>query len=244
LNVVGVVAALAAEARTLGSTVRGGADSAALADGTLVAVSGMGDAAAGRAAERLIEAGATALMSWGMAGGLDPCIGAGAACLPREVLSVDGRRYSVAAFWRDSLAALIATRRPVVCGNLLSVARPVDTVAAKASAFRETGAGAVDMESCAVAQVAEAHGLPFVAVRVIVDTAADAVPRAVASASAAGQVRLGRLFLGLIRAPSDIPPLLRLARRYRVALRALASIGALGNLAPPLPATRPSLKRA
>ena len=67
------------------------------------------------------------------------------------------------------------------------------------------------MESSAVAKAARTHGLPFIAVRAIVDTAEDEVPPAVSAASESGQVRIGRLFLGLLRSPADLMPLLRLA---------------------------------
>jgi len=70
-------------------------------------------------------------------------------------------------------------------------------------------------------------------VRVIVDTAHDGIPPAVAGASRAGQVRLGRLILGLIRSPAQIASLLRLARRYRAALRSLRAVAAVGKLEPP-----------
>jgi len=53
------------------------------------------------------------------------------------------------------------------------------------------------MERCGVAEVAAAHGLPFVAVRVIVDTAADALPRAVRATSRTGRVSLRRLVGGI-----------------------------------------------
>ncbi|MFZ1904034.1 MAG: hypothetical protein WAU56_01440, partial [Steroidobacteraceae bacterium] len=65
------MAALAAEARLLGPARPHGAVRA-LADGTLVVVSGMGPSAAADGARRLIGAGATALVSFGVAGGLDP----------------------------------------------------------------------------------------------------------------------------------------------------------------------------
>ena len=78
------------------------------------------------------------------------------------------------------------------------------------------------MESLAVAQVAAAHGLPFVAVRVIVDTAADALPRAVVAAS------LERPGADVAAARRDcrwrlrnLVPLIRLAGRYRTATRSL-----------------------
>jgi len=227
LNAAGVVAALAAEARALGPAARRGARPV-LANGTLLAVSGIGCAAAGRAARDLIGAGATALVSWGMAGALDPILEAGTVCLPDEVLASDGTRFRTASHWREPLAALVAAERPVAGGTLLTSVNAIDTVAAKNDAYRATGAAAVDMESAAVAQEAAGHGLPFIAVRVIADTAGDALPRAVVAASRAGQVQIWRLILGLLMAPADIAPLMRLARRYRVAIRSLeAAAGAL-----------------
>ncbi len=227
MNAAGVVAALAAEARALGPAARGGAFPV-LGNGMLLAVSGIGCAAAARAARDLIEAGASALVSWGLAGALDPKLAAGTVCLPDEVLAADGTRFRTALRWRDPLAAVLAAKRPVAFGTLLTRATAIDSVAAKYETYRATGAAAVDMESAAVAQAAAGRGLPFIAVRVIVDTAADALPRAVISASRAGQVHMGRIVLGLLMAPGDVAPLLRLARRYRRAIRSLeAAAGAL-----------------
>ena len=231
MTAAGVVAALAAEARVLGPAEPKGNGCAVLADGNLIAVSGIGPGAARGAALRLIEAGATALVSWGLAGGLDPALEAGTVCVPREVIDADGTRLDTARSWRESLSSSLPG--PVGDGALLTAASALGTCAAKDEARRQTGACAVDMESSAVARVAAAHGVPFLAVRVIVDTARDSIPPAVARASRAGKVRLGRLILGLIRSPLQIGPLLRLARRYRVAMRSLQAVASLGKLAPP-----------
>jgi adenosylhomocysteine nucleosidase len=233
LTAAGVVAALAAEARVLGPAQAKGGGLAELADGNLLAVSGMGPKAARSAAQRLIEAGATSLVSWGLAGGLDPELEAGAVCVPREVIAADGSRLCTARSWRESLSSSVPPGRRVENDALLTADRPLETPAAKRAARLATGACAVDMESSAVAQVAEAAGVPFIAVRVIVDTARDGVPRAVAGASRAGELRTGRLILGLIRSPLQIAALVRLARRYRVALGSLRAIAASGKLEPP-----------
>jgi adenosylhomocysteine nucleosidase len=233
LNVAGVVAALDREARTLGPAVHDKAGVQILADGTLRAVSGMGCVAAGMAARALVEAGATALVSWGMAGGLDPELEAGAICLPREVVAPDGMRFPTAASWRDTLMASIASYRPVAPGALLTCMHPITGVAAKQAAHRETGAVAVDMESSAIAEVAAASHVPFIAIRVIVDTARDAIPDSVTAAGESGQVQIGRLLRGLARSPAEVVPLVRLARRYRLAIRSLRAVGKLGRLAPP-----------
>jgi len=235
---IGVVAALAAEARALESVAWGCGPAcwrAPLADlhaGPLLAVSGMGCAAAEQAARRLIDAGASGLVSFGLAGGLDPEIGAGDIVLPSEVISRDGARFPASQEWRERLGAAVAARMPVVTGSLLTAAQAIDSVEDKAAAFRETGAVAVDMESLAVAQVAAAHHLPFIAVRAIVDTAADALPRAVLAASESGHIRIWRLMGGLALAPAELAALFRLAQRYRAAMRSLAAIaGALAPLA-------------
>lgn len=228
----GVVAALSVEARTLGAPVRRGDGLSAIGDGTLVALSGIGYVAAAGAAHALIDAGATALVSWGMAGGLDPALHAGTICLPNVVISREGASFGTDHHWRELVGAAIAARLTVVGGKLLTSMRAIENVAGKAEAFRETGAAAVDMESVAVAEVAAGRGLPFIAVRVIVDTAGDKLPDAVLAASNAGQVRFSRLMQELMRSPQDLVPLCRLAKRYRAATRALVAVARTGALAP------------
>jgi nucleoside phosphorylase len=208
---IGVVCALAAEARPL----------ARLA-GASVSVSGMGGDAAAAAARALIDSGATALLSWGLAGALDPALAAGALFLPSCVMASGGAALDMTPAWHQRLRAALADQHPIARGTLLTSARALGSAAAKAAAFRDTGALAVDMECLPVAQVAAAHGLHFVAIKVIVDRAADA----------AGRLHLWRLLGALARSPADLAPLSRLALRYRAASRTLAAAARLGSLAP------------
>lgn len=226
-----MVAALASEARALGPSLpRGGgaiplSELALLGGGSLLAVSGIGSAAAEAAARALVEAGVSALVTFGMAGGLDPALKPGSVVLPRELISPAGRRYAACQSWRERVAASISPQA-VTEGSLLTSAYAIDTPAEKAAAFHRTGAAAVDMESAAVAEVAAQHNLPFIAARVIVDTAADRLPRAVVAASRAGRVQFGRLLAGMVMAPGEIAGLVRLAHRYRIAMRSLRTLGA------------------
>jgi adenosylhomocysteine nucleosidase len=198
---------------------------ATFSEGAMLALSGIGGVAAQTAARALIEAGASALMTFGMAGGLDPALKAGSVVLPCEIISAAGNRFVASRPWRERVAAALSPLRAVTEGNLLTSAHAIDTPAEKAAAFRATGAAAVDMESAAVAEVAAHHQLPFIAVRVIVDTAADTLPRAVVNASRAGKVQMSRLIAGLILAPGEIAALVRLSQRYRIATRSLRAIG-------------------
>jgi adenosylhomocysteine nucleosidase len=228
---VGVVAALASEARALGPSMpRGGnpplSELALLGEGSRLAISGIGGIAAAAAAQALVDVGASALMTFGMAGGLDPALKPGSVVIPCELLSSEGARYAACRAWREQVAAAVSPLRAVTEGNLLTSTHAIDTPADKAAAFRNTGAAAVDMESAAVAKIAAQHNLPFIAVRVIVDTAADMLPRAVVAASRSGRVQFARLIGGLIMAPREIASLVRLAQRYRIAMRSLRVIGA------------------
>jgi len=203
---------------------------ACLADGTLVAVSGIGGSAAARGARALIDAGATALISWGMAGGLDPALNCGTILLPSEVISREGAGVVTARYWRERLRTALTAHQPVACGKLLTSPRAIGSSADKAVAFRQTGAAAVDMESLAVAEVAGSHKLPFIVVRVIVDTAADSLPAAlIAAGSRAGHLQIGRLIAALALAPGQIPALLRLLPRYRAASLSLQAVARGGT---------------
>jgi hopanoid-associated phosphorylase len=231
VSVTGIVAALTAEARTLGPTVHGPALDT-LADGSLLAVSGMGPEAAARAALALLAAGARHLLSFGLAGALDPQLTAGTVLLAHRVLDGSGAAHPTCSAWRERLARRTAART-VAGGALLSVAQPLLSAQEKAQARQRTGACAVDMESFAIGTVALAQGVDFAVVRVVVDTAADAVPRSVTLATGArGEVHYARLIRGLLGAPQELPALLRLSRRYRAALQSLRFLGRQGLGAP------------
>ena len=228
--VLGVVCALRSEARHLGRPVASNAGVGSLPDGTLVAITGMGlgEAAAGTA--RLIAAGAGALISFGMAGGVDPALAAGCLFLPPEVGSPEGLRFTCDPSWHAQLRA--AFNAAVTEGRLLTVRAPLATAAAKAALWQASGARAVDMESSAVAELAQRHALPFMAVRVIIDDARAQLPGAIAAATGAdGQVAAWRVGRHVLRHPRELAPLLRLARAYSAANATLAAVAASGALA-------------
>ena len=205
-------------------------ESILLEDGTLLAVSGIGDVAATRAAFRLIEAGAQALVSFGLAGGLDPTLRAGTIFLPTEVMDGQDRVLPTSNGWRDRVGQALIASAPIIAGRLLSSSQAIIGVRDKADAFHATGACAVDMESMALARAAASRGLPFLAVRVIVDTAQDALPPALMAATDSGHLRIWRLISWLALAPTNIVDLIRLARRYRIASRSLHAAAAIPSL--------------
>ncbi len=198
----------------------------------MLAVSGMGWDAAAAAARRLVQAGAMALASVGTAGALDRALESGAIMLPEEVVVPEGDALPAHAR-RWEAPAQVLPRGQVYAGRLLTTRLPLGLRLDKAIARRETDCMAVDMESAAIAQVAAEAGLPFIAVRVIVDTAGEDLPGAVLAASTQAKVSIGRLLAGLALAPWEARAVIRLAGRFRIACAVLAGIGEPG-----LPARR------
>lgn len=230
---LGIVAALAIELRPLRSASGSRADASSAGDPLIIA-SGIGRAAAATGARRLVHAGARALMSWGLAGGLDPSVVAGTIVLPHEVVGQDGEVFATTNAWREQLHRALATSQAVCGGRLLTCREPIGSPSEKASVWRRTTAVAVDMESAAIAEVAAENRLPFLAVRAVVDAAADALPSLLSATAAEGGPRGTAHFLrALVLAPGELPDFIRLFRRYRVASRALTLVARSRALAPP-----------
>ncbi len=90
---LGIIAATAAEARTLAKAPIPPGELIHLPTGSLMLLSGMGAHRARLAARTLLENGATALVSWGVAGGLAPGLSPGSLILPETIIAIDQSVY-------------------------------------------------------------------------------------------------------------------------------------------------------
>ncbi len=200
---IGILVGLAAEARIAAPL------------GCRVAAGG-GTAAGAEAAVRVLVAeGVDALVSLGLAGGLDPALPPGTLLVPRFLL-LDGHDPLAA---DPALCAWLggATPGAVFCGTAI-----VADAAAKRTLHARSGAAAVDLESGAVARAATRHGIGFAVLRAVCDPAGrDLPPAALAALDAAGAIAAARVLGSLLRRPAQVPALLRLARDAAAAQQAL-----------------------
>jgi adenosylhomocysteine nucleosidase len=135
-------------------------------------VAGVGREAAARGARRLILGHRPRLVvSAGFAGGLDPDLVRGSLIRAAEVTLLDRSKQLCLAH------AAPANGRDLL---LVTADQIVTTPTAKAELRTACGGDAVDMETFAVAEVAEAEGLPCSSLRVISDDASQTLPREVA----------------------------------------------------------------
>jgi adenosylhomocysteine nucleosidase len=224
----GFITALASEARTLRPAFGRGARTS-MAHGVLIAVAGIGPAAAGRAATAAMKGGAGALVSWGYAGGLAPNLASGTLVVPAGILCTDGSVFDTHEGWREALLARIAGQHTVRCETLLSSPLILADEQCKSRHFRASGAIAVDMESAAIARVARAWNVPFLAVRAVLDTSGEQLPRALADAIGhEGKLRWVRLWRDVARSPRSLHQLLALRSNYRQARQALIVAAVVG----------------
>jgi len=202
---LGIITGMASEAKIFGGqalTISAGGDPHATRDGIA----------------NLIARGADRLVSFGIAGALDPALKPGDLIVGSAVRS-ESERLPVDQKWLVNLTThLTGARVADVVGSTTIAA----TAADKAMLYRDTGAACVDQESHWVAEAAHTGRLPFIVIRAIADRAGDDLPPAVlVGLDSAGNPRTGAVMRALLRDPMQLPELIRVALQTRRALNSL-----------------------
>jgi nucleoside phosphorylase len=213
-------------------------------DGVIVATAGTDHARLEAELEAGVAAGATAILSMGLAGALAPLlkpgdwvvgtlsptgmvrrewsVGAGSA-RPREA-KPDPRpiaQKEASAAWITRIGAILPG---AVVGRIHADGAMVVAATQKEHLHFTERALACDMESHIAARVAQRHHLPFAVARVISDEADRSIPLAAQVAMGPdGGVRIGAVLFALLKRPWQIFALIALALTTASAMRALAS---------------------
>jgi hopanoid-associated phosphorylase len=201
-----------------------------------IACSGADAARAQDRAASLRAAGCAALLSFGVAGGLDPALAPGTVIVAEAVIVPNGGAIATHDAWR---AAVMAEMRQAgiafTTGAIVGADSPIADVEPKRVLFAGTGALGVDMESHAVIQEARRGGIPCLVVRAVADGANDEMPDiAMTAIGRRGEIRYWALTAALLRQPSDLAKLVRLGRMSRPAFASLRRVAALPGLGGPL----------
>lgn len=187
-----------------------------------VIVSGMGAGPAERAVREAIAGGATAAISVGFCGALDPALRRGDLVVPADVRD---------ASTGDAFACdpELATGAAAPRGTLVTT----DAVVSAPSERARIRGLAVDMESAGTARACARAGVPFAAIRAVTDRADDELPDIRGVVDPDGSVHPLRALGRMVRRPSDIRRWAALARGARAARRTLvpAVAAALGHAA-------------
>ncbi|TLU72078.1 phosphorylase family protein [Lichenicoccus roseus] len=205
---IGFLVGLSAEARLLRP----------LGAGVAVEVSGATAQGAQAAVVRLIAAGAGALVSFGIAAGLDPDLRPGTVLVPSRIV-VPGAGGMTDYFTNLALCARLGG---VTRGALLHSDSAVDTPDEKRARFEASQCVALDMESGILAEAASRAGLPFAALRAVCDPAGSGLPpAALVALGSDGRMLPGAIARSLLRRPYQVPALVGLGYHAALARRAL-----------------------
>ena len=161
------------------------------------------------------------VISAGFAGGLCPELKRNDILIADRLLTTTGGEMSV----ELPAGLLAALRRPGVRrGPLLTADRVVRLPREKLALFQRYGAMAVDMETLAVAEVCLRRNVPFSSVRVINDTADEALPHDVEHilVQRTGAARLGAALGAVWRRPASAKDMYQLRERALIASQRLA----------------------
>jgi adenosylhomocysteine nucleosidase len=160
------------------------------------------------------------LVSFGVAGGLAPQLGAGT-CVVGSVITSRTTQFTTDWNWSRGLLRAIPG---AVYGPIVGVSAPIVQPAAKRALHVRTGALAVDMESHVVASAAATRALPMAAVRVITDSAMRELPQAALTAMRPnGTIDIAALIGSMMQQPRELATLLQ------TALDAVIGLAALGR---------------
>ncbi len=155
-----------------------------------------------------VRSGCRGLISFGVAGGLVADLRPGDCIVASSIVDHSGS-WSTDPRWSDRLLQLVPDARP---GKIVGVNAVVSDPPSKRELHRLTGAVAVDMESHLVARIAAAYELSCATLRVVIDPVHRTVPRAATAAvRPGGCTDLNFLVRELVRHPSQVPGLLRIA---------------------------------
>lgn len=186
------------------------------------------------AAERVD--GYRAVLSFGIAGGLDPDLAPGDAVVATGIAAAGARHPAHPALADWLAASLTAGGVRVRLADIAGADAPVLDAAAKAAMRHATGAVAVDMESHIARDFAAERGLMFAALRIVCDPAARSLPPIVAGALRAdGGIDHRTLLTNLLRRPAELAALSRLAGEARTSFRVLGRCGNLLGIGRGLP---------
>jgi adenosylhomocysteine nucleosidase len=226
--ITGIVVALPEELSTLTSKKLEKGCVQALTDKILVIYSGAGVENAHTASELLITQGANRLISWGCAAALDGELRSGDlmlanACVDADHVAIDLNNEA----WLVNVKNCLS-KHSDMCIHTGKLAESKSIVASsndKAKIAEATDAIALDMESVAIAKVAQAHGLPFLSIRAIADPVNMDLPKAVSHAlNEQGIVILGKLMTYLLWYPTELPSLIRLGLHFYAAKNTLKRV--------------------
>ncbi|RLA25962.1 MAG: phosphorylase [Gammaproteobacteria bacterium] len=220
--ITGILVALPEELHTLSKFKIKQGECSPVSKNILVTLSGSGPDNASNATHLLINRGAKQLISWGCAGALAPYLKAGDLIIPELIETRENKQLATDTFWSELIVTTLQQCIKCYTGKIVESGSVVALAQDKAEQYQQTGALAIDMESAAVARIAQQANIPFVAIRSIADPANLDLPKAISFAMTdTGVISIARLMKYICIHPTEIPALIKLGFNFNAASKTL-----------------------
>ncbi len=225
MSKLGIIAALPAEAKCLTYKKLDVCSPVEIYKDIYLCLSGVGYDAALNSSKQLLEIDVDVLISWGLAGSIESSLKSGDLLLARSVIS-NNNSWTIEENWLSKCQLHLANSSiNTASAHIASVNDICATVEDKNNLSLKSGAVAVDMESAAIAELANANNIDFLVVRAIADDAETCIPEVVLKhTNTLGQPILLPFLLSCLKKPGQIKELLKLAKCYRQAIKTLKLI--------------------
>lgn len=175
-------------------------------------------AKARRYVQELVDKGATRLMSFGIAGALEPGLPIGSMIIGTYVQSVAGKWMCDSNWINDLIRKLPRAHSGGVWGSEFLVPTAKD----KRALYEKSRCLIVDMESQCMAEIAATFKLPIAVIRTVCDSSSMDVPPLVMDAIADdGSINIAKALGSIIRNPTQIPALVHVSKGTGEALKVL-----------------------
>jgi hopanoid-associated phosphorylase len=178
-------------------------------------------------ARALVQKGATRLLSFGVAGALEPGLPLGSLIIGTHVASVD-HKWDCDVEWVRDLTNKIPQAH---CGGVFGSETLIASAREKRIVYERSRCLIVDMESQCAAQIAAEAKIPFIVLRAVCDSSTMEVPPVLmAAVKEDGGIDYLRAAWNIIRHPKQIPHLFKVSHGMNKAVAALkASVSSLGS---------------
>ena len=171
-----------------------------------------------RLVQELINKGATRLLSFGIAGALNPNLPVGSLVIGTHVASLKGH-WTCDEVWAKYLVQTLPTS---FHGGVWGSEFLVPTAKDKQELHQKSQCHIVDMESQCMAEIAAAANKPIAVIRAVCDSADMDVPPLVMEAIAEdGSVNIKKALFSILKHPSQIPGLIHVGQGTAKALKTL-----------------------
>lgn len=173
-----------------------------------IGVSGANADRAEEIAQGFLDDGATAIISAGLCGGLDPALKSGDIVLGERVVSAQGD-IVIADKKLSAAADKFMPRHVAIFGS----DEIVESVEKKKALYQRYAAETVDMESHGAARAAAKAGVPFIAIRVVADGHDRTMPKAALRAvTPSGGVNVMNVLVDCLKQPQQFEQIFALGR--------------------------------